>query len=94
MINAFKLTLQDITYSDLVLLIVDIRQPIEIKNRLYYLIHKMNEEGMLMKVLFLLNKVYMIHFFTEVDIFAHIRILCVQSSIWLIHIMTGFNIDL
>jgi 50S ribosomal subunit-associated GTPase HflX len=45
MIDAFKLTLQDITYSDLVLLVVDISQPIEVKNRLEYLIHKMNEQG-------------------------------------------------
>jgi 50S ribosomal subunit-associated GTPase HflX len=43
MIDAFKLTLQDITYSDLVLLVVDISQPIEVKNRLDYLIHKKNE---------------------------------------------------
>jgi GTP-binding protein HflX len=45
MIDAFKSTLQDITYSDLVLLVVDISQPIEVKNRLEYLIHKMNEQG-------------------------------------------------
>jgi GTPase len=94
MIDAFKSTLQDITYSDLVLLVVDIRQPMEVKNRLDYLIHKMNEKGMPTKVLFLLNKVYMVYFFTEVDIFAQIRILCVQRNISLIHITTGFNIDL
>jgi 50S ribosomal subunit-associated GTPase HflX len=45
MIDAFKLKLQNITYSDLVLLVVDISQPIEVKNRLEYLIHKMNEQG-------------------------------------------------
>ncbi len=45
MIDAFKLKLQDITYSDLVQLIVDISQPIEVKNTLDYLIHKMNEQG-------------------------------------------------
>jgi 50S ribosomal subunit-associated GTPase HflX len=45
MIDAFKLKLQDITYSDLFLLVVDISQPIEVKNRLDYLIHKMNEQG-------------------------------------------------
>jgi 50S ribosomal subunit-associated GTPase HflX len=45
MIDTFKLKLQNITYSDLVLLVVDISQPIEVKNRLEYLIHKMNEQG-------------------------------------------------
>jgi GTP-binding protein HflX len=94
MIDAFKLKLQDITYSDLVLLVVDISQPIEVKNRLDYLIHKMNEQGVPMRVLFLFNKVYMIHSFTEVDILAQIRILCLQWNISLIHITTGFNIDL
>jgi 50S ribosomal subunit-associated GTPase HflX len=95
MIDAFKSILQDTTYSNLVLLVVDISQPIEVKNRLDYLIHKMNEQGMPMKVLFLFfNKVCMIHFFTEVDILAQIRILCIQRNISLIHITTGFNIDL
>jgi 50S ribosomal subunit-associated GTPase HflX len=69
MMDVFKLKLQDITYSDLVLLVVDISQPIEVKNRLDYLIHKMNEQGVPMRVLFLFNKVYMIHSFTEVDIY-------------------------
>jgi hypothetical protein len=88
----FKSTLQDITYSDLVLLVVDIRQPIEVKNRLDYLIHKMNEQEMPIKDPFLLNMVYMIRFFTEVDIFAQSRILCMQRNISVIHITTGFNI--
>jgi 50S ribosomal subunit-associated GTPase HflX len=94
MIDAFKPILQNTTYSNLVLLVVDISQPIEVKNRLDYLIHKMNEQGMPMKVLFLFNKICMIHFFTEVDILAQIRILCIQRNISLIHITTGFNIDL
>jgi 50S ribosomal subunit-associated GTPase HflX len=45
MIDAFKPILQNTTYSNLVLLVVDISQPIEVKNRLDYLIHKMNEQG-------------------------------------------------
>jgi GTP-binding protein HflX len=94
MIDAFKSTLQDITYSDLVLLVVDISQPIEVKNRLDYLIHKIKEQGMPMKVLFLLNKVYMIHFFIEVDIFVQIGMLYLQLNILLIHTATGFDIDL
>jgi 50S ribosomal subunit-associated GTPase HflX len=94
MIDAFKPILQNTTYSNLVLLVVDISQPIEVKNRLDYLIHKMNEQGMPMKVLFLFNKICMIHFLTEVDILAQIRILCIQRNISLIHITTGFNIDL
>ena len=94
MIDAFKSTLQDITYSDLVLLVVDISQPIEVKNRLDYLIHKIKEQGMPMKVLFLLNKAYMIHFFIEVDIFVQIGMLYLQLNILLIHTATGFDIDL
>ena len=94
MIDAFKSTLQDITYSDLVLLVVDISQPIEVKNRLDYLIHKIKEQGMPMKVLFLLNKVYMIHLFIEVDIFVQIGMLYLQLNILLIHTATGFDIDL
>ena len=52
----------------------------------------MNEQGMQMKDPFLLNMVYMIRFFTEVDIFAQSTILCVQQNISVIHITTGFNI--
>ena len=77
MIDAYKSKFQDATYSDLVLLVVDIsHQPIIVKNRLGYLIHKMNEQGMPMKDPFLLNMVYMIRFFTEVDIFAQSKYLC------------------
>jgi GTP-binding protein HflX len=62
MIDAFKSTLQELTYSTLVLLVLDISQPIEeVVRKLDSSIHVMNELGVPMtKVLFVLNKVDLI----------------------------------
>ena len=93
MIDAFKSTLQDITYSDLVLLVVDISQSIEeIKKKLDSSIHILLIRSF--KVLYLFKRTYMKNFYHEVYTLVHIGMLSLpQQQILLIALKTGFNIE-
>jgi GTPase len=73
MIDAFKSTLQDITYSDLVLLVVDISQPIELRRELNCLIQIMNDHKIRMGVLYSLNRIYMTNFYYD-KVYALVQI--------------------
>ena len=95
MIDAFKSTLQDITYSDLVLLVVDISQPIEeIKKKLDSSIHIMNELKVPMtKVLYVMNKVDMTNLENAYDKCDKLGFLSFGQYILLVSSKTYFNID-
>ncbi|HZB16992.1 MAG TPA: GTPase HflX [Nitrososphaeraceae archaeon] len=95
MIDAFKSTLQDITYSDLVLLVVDISQPIEeIKKKLDSSIHIMNELRVPMtKVLYVMNKVDMINLENAYDKCDKLGFFPFGQYVVLVSSKTYFNID-
>lgn len=95
MIDAFKSTLQDITYSDLVLLVVDISQPIEeIKKKLDSSIHIMNELKVPMtKVLYVMNKVDMTNLENVYDKCDKLGFLPFEPYVVLVSAKTYFNID-
>ena len=95
MIDAFKSTLQDITYSDLVLLVVDISQPIEeIKKKLDSSIHIMNELKVPMtKVLYVMNKVDMITLENAYDKCDKLGFFPFGQYVVLVSSKTYFNID-
>ena len=95
MIDAFKSTLQDITYSDLVLLVVDISQPIEeIKKKLDSSIHIMNELKVPMtKVLYVMNKVDMTDLENAYDKCDKLGFFPFGQYVALVSAKTYFNID-
>lgn len=95
MIDAFKSTLQDITYSDLVLLVVDISQPIEeIKKKLDSSIHIMNELKVPMtKVLYVMNKVDMTNLENAYDKCDKLGFFPFEPYVVLVSAKTYFNID-
>jgi GTPase len=95
MIDAFKSTLQDITYSDLVLLVVDISQPIEeIKKKLDSSIHIMNELKVPMtKVLYVMNKVDMTDLENAYDKCDKLGFFPFGPYVALVSAKTYFNID-
>jgi GTPase len=95
MIDAFKSTLQDITYSDLVLLVVDISQPIEeIKKKLDSSIHTMNELKVPMtKVLYVMNKVDMTDLENAYDKCDKLGFFPFGPYVVLVSAKTYFNID-
>lgn len=95
MIDAFKSTLQDITYSDLVLLVVDISQSIEeIKKKLDSSIHIMNELKVPMtKVLYVMNKVDMINLENAYDKCDKLGFFPFGQYVVLVSSKTYFNID-
>lgn len=95
MIDAFKSTLQDITYSDLVLLVVDISQPIEeIKKKLDSSIHIMNELKVPMtKVLYVMNKVDMINLENAYDKCDKLGFFPFGQYVVLVSSKSYFNID-
>ena len=95
MIDAFKSTLQDITYSDLVLLVVDISQPIEeIKKKLDSSIHIMNELKVPMtKVLYVMNKIDMINLENAYDKCDKLGFFPFGQYVVLVSSKTYFNID-
>ena len=95
MIDAFKSTLQDITYSDLVLLVVDISQPIEeIKKKLDSSIHIMNELKVPMtKVLYVMNKVDMTNLENAYDKCDKLGFFPFGQYVALVSAKTYFNID-
>ena len=95
MIDAFKSTLQDITYSDLVLLVVDISQPIEeIKKKLDSSIHIMNELKVPMtKVLYVMNKVDMTNLENAYDKCDKLGFFPFGQYVVLVSSKTYFNID-
>jgi GTP-binding protein HflX len=95
MIDAFKSTLQDITYSDLVLLVVDISQPIEeIKKKLDSSIHIMNELKVPMtKVLYVMNKVDMTDLKNAYDKCDKLGFFPFGPYVVLVSAKTYFNID-
>ena len=95
MIDAFKSTLQDITYSDLVLLVVDISQPIEeIKKKLDSSIHIMNELKVPMtKVLYVMNKIDMTNLENAYDKCDKLGFFPFGQYVALVSAKTYFNID-
>lgn len=95
MIDAFKSTLQDITYSDLVLLVVDISPPIEeIKKKLDSSIHIMNELKVPMtKVLYVMNKVDMTDLENAYDKCDKLGFFPFEPYVVLVSAKTYFNID-
>lgn len=94
MIDAFKSTLDELTYSDLVLLVLDISEDIqEINRKLDSSIKVMNELAVpITKVLYVLNKVDMT---TTEDAFQKAGQLGILGSIRVLPVSakTGFNID-
>jgi GTP-binding protein HflX len=95
MIDAFKSTLQEITYSDLVLLVVDISQSIEeIKKKLDSCIHIMNELKVpLTKVLYVMNKVDLTDLESAHDKCDKLGFLHFGHYVLLVSSKTGFNVD-
>ena len=95
MIDAFKSTLQDITYSDLILLVVDISQPIEeVKKKLDSSIHIINELKVPMtKVLYVMNKVDMTNLENAYDKCDKLGFLAYGQYALLVSAKTYFNID-
>ncbi|MDQ3719131.1 MAG: GTPase HflX [Thermoproteota archaeon] len=95
MIDAFKSTLQEITYSDLVLLVVDISQPIEeIKKKLDSSIHILNELKVPMtKVLYVMNKVDLTNLESAHDKCDRLGFLPFGQYVLLASSKTGFNVD-
>ena len=95
MIDAFKSTLHDITYSDLVLLVVDIRQSIEeIKKKLDSSIHIMNELKVpLTKVLYVMNKVDLTNLESAHDKCDKLGFLPFGQYVLLVSSKTDFNMD-
>ncbi|MDQ4056762.1 MAG: GTPase HflX [Thermoproteota archaeon] len=95
MIDAFKSTLQDIAYSDLVLLVVDISQPIEeIKKKLDSSIHIMNELKVPMtKVLYVMNKVDKTNLENAYDKCDKLGFFPFGLYVLLVSAKTYFNID-
>jgi GTPase len=95
MIDAFKSTLQEITYSDLVLLVIDISQPIEeIKKKLDSSIHIMNELKVPMtKVLYVMNKVDLTTLESAHYKCDKLGFLPFRQYILLVSSKTGFNMD-
>jgi GTP-binding protein HflX len=93
MIDAFKSTLQELTYSTLVLLVLDISQPIEeVVRKLDSSIHVMNELGVPMtKVLFVLNKVDLISINDALTKSAYLPIVG-SKHVLPVSAKTGFNI--
>jgi GTP-binding protein HflX len=93
MIDAFKSTLQELTYSTLVLLVLDISQPIEeVVRKLDSSIHVMNELGVPMtKVLFVLNKVDLISINDALTKSAYLPIVG-SKRVLPVSAKTGFNI--
>jgi GTP-binding protein HflX len=95
MIDAFKSTLHEITYSDLVLLVVDISQPIEeIKKKLDSSIHIINELKVPMtKVLYVMNKVDLTNLESAQDKCDKLGFLHFGQYVLLVSSKTGFNMD-
>src|SRR5919206_3838062 len=95
MIDAFKSTLQEITYSDLVLLVVDISQPIEeIKKKLDSSIHILNELKVPMtKVLYVMNKVDLTNLESAHDKSDRLGFLPFGQYVLLASSKTGFSVD-
>jgi GTPase len=95
MIDAFKSTLQDITYSDLVLLVVDISQSIEeIKKKLDSSIHIINELKVpLTKVLYVMNKVDLTNLESAHDKCDKLGFLPFGQYVLLVSSKTDFNMD-
>ena len=96
MIEAFKSTLHELLYSDLILLVIDISQSIfEIEKRLKSSLHVMNELGVsLNKVLYLLNKTDLIGIESAYEKFSSLQIINPKGTFVLpISAYYGLNID-
>src|ERR671931_2671213 len=94
MIDAFKSTLHELTYSTLVLLVLDISQPIEeVVRKLDSSIRVMNELGVPMtKVIYLLNKADLISNYNAVDKSMCLGILDSKKHVLPVSAKTGLNI--
>ncbi len=94
MVDAFKSTLHELIYSDLILLVLDISQTIEeVGRKLDSSMHVMNELGVPMtKVVYVLNKVDLTRIEDAYDKSAYLDILD-SKRIMPVSAKTGFNID-
>jgi GTPase len=95
MVDAFKSTLHELIYSDLVLLVLDISQPIEeVGRKLDSSMHVMNELGVPMtKVLYVLNKVDLTRIEDAFDKSTYLDILDSKKRVLPVSAKTGFNIN-
>lgn len=95
MIDAFKSTLHELIYSDLVLLVLDISQPIqEVGRKLDSSMRVMNELGVPMtKVLYVLNKVDLTTVDDAFDKSTYLDVLDSKKRVLPVSAKTGFNID-
>ena len=94
MVDAFKSTLHELIYSDLILLVLDISQTIEeVGEKLDSSMHVMNELGVPMtKVVYVLNKVDLTRIEDAYDKSTYLDILD-SKRIMPVSAKTGFNID-
>ena len=95
MLDAFKSTLHELIYSDLVLLVLDISQPIqEVGRKLDSSMHVMNELGVPMtKVFYVLNKVDVTSVEDAFDKSTYLDVLDSKKRVLPVSAKTGFNID-
>lgn len=95
MIDAFKSTLLELTYSDLILLVIDINQSIsEIKKKLRSSMVVMNELLIPMtKVIYLLNKVDLTTIEDAYEKFHNLKIADSQINVLPVSALTGYNLE-
>jgi GTP-binding protein HflX len=95
MVDAFRSTLHELIYSDLVLLVIDISQSIEeVRRKLDSCMHVMNELGVPMtKVLYVMNKVDLTRIEDAFDKSTYLDMLDSKKRVLPVSAKTGFNID-
>jgi GTPase len=95
MIDAFESTLQELTHSSLVLLLLDISQSIEeVWTEFSSSVHVMNKLGVPMtKIIYILNKVDLTTVEDAIDKAARLGIIDSNQRVLPISAKTGFNID-
>ena len=95
MVDAFRSTLHELIYSDLVLLVIDISQSIEeVRRKLDSSMHVMNELGVPMtKILYVMNKVDLTRIEDAFDKSTYLDMLDSKKRVLPVSAKTGFNID-
>jgi GTP-binding protein HflX len=95
MIDAFKSTLHELAHSALILLVLDISEPIDdVARKLYSSINLMNELKVPMtKVIYLLNKADLISNDNAIDKSMCLGILDSKKYVLSVSAKTGLNID-
>ncbi len=95
MIDAFKSTLLELTYSDLILLVIDINQSLpEIKKKLRSTMTVMNELLIPMtKVIYLLNKVDSTTVEEAYEKFYSLKLADSQINVLPVSALTGYNLE-